>query len=685
MKLLAGLVATTCALTDEETAKFLCRDQDNFIFEPHSTYSSDAVNEYASAANNWNGCHYDMSLPCYRKQIDCSITVTVNPTPNALQRIQFESNGIADHNSWALTGRNSATVETNSAFRVPRVPELLPLADAVDAPQGPLGFAINGVAIFGPYNSKCCDATFAEIQSMDYCLGHPSPNDAYHYHYYPKSTSGYQGCLASCSAGETSGIIGIMKDGFPLYGPMQYYSASEGKMYLDPANCNDCVLMQLNNSEVDECGGIEVADGDATIGNVYRYISTGLFPYGVQCFRGDLTAAQSQSRNGSWRAYSVGNSCGRGGDNGDNCTVFNEDWVANNGCTPGNCQYSAATLGRKRREAMNPLEQYLTRKRRGTTDPLSEVYFQCNGCTNAACDGGVDSTSSPSTSSPGTGTSTTGGTATTGTGPVMTTTGGAGMTTRRPKSTTAGGMTTTAGTPMTTHMPKTTTMSGMTTTMSGAQTTRMPKSTTGGMTTTVSGAQTTRMPKSTTGGMTTTRTAPVATTTAGPNDGSDCEPVPVEFHGASFSKVLFNTVSKALVRVNVKDGNTGAAQNPYTGFAVFSRKACGQDFIEKLADGTVTFDMFDSEAEYTPQGVYMRDDAKHTSATIQWHRFGTDGKLSNAKRDQMYVMFDGLDQVNFGNKDQTTCVESAQIGAGAESMAAEDHTYCVGWFKTVGW
>ena len=42
---------------------------------------------------------------------------------------------------------------------------------ATDANQGAVGYATNGVAIFGPYNSGCCDATFNEIQTMDYWNG----------------------------------------------------------------------------------------------------------------------------------------------------------------------------------------------------------------------------------------------------------------------------------------------------------------------------------------------------------------------------------------------------------------------------------------------------------------------------------------------------------------------------------
>ena len=87
------------------------------------------------------------------------------------QRIQIDSNGIPDHSAWALTGSTSTITEQSNSFRVPTVPVLLSMEQSTDANQGAVGYATNGVAIFGPYNSGCCDATFNEIQTMDYWNG----------------------------------------------------------------------------------------------------------------------------------------------------------------------------------------------------------------------------------------------------------------------------------------------------------------------------------------------------------------------------------------------------------------------------------------------------------------------------------------------------------------------------------
>ena len=103
----------------------------------------------------------------------------------------------------------------------------------------------------------------------------------------------------SCNGNVESGIVGVAYDGFPFYGPMQYYSGKnhltlreanlpsfslerEGKVYNDPSKCSDCRLMQLNAVQTDACGGIEVADGDPQEGGQYRYIVSNIFPYNLQ-------------------------------------------------------------------------------------------------------------------------------------------------------------------------------------------------------------------------------------------------------------------------------------------------------------------------------------------------------------------------------------------------------------------
>ena len=62
----------------------------------------------------------------------------------------------------------------------------------------------------------------------------------------------------TCSQDQAASIVGVALDGFAIYTSMQYYSASEGKVYIDESNCSDCTLMQLDSRHTDRCGGVEV-------------------------------------------------------------------------------------------------------------------------------------------------------------------------------------------------------------------------------------------------------------------------------------------------------------------------------------------------------------------------------------------------------------------------------------------
>ena len=68
-------------------------------------------NDFISGENNWDGCHTDHALPCYKNEMACSVSLTAL---GGGKRFQLDSNGIPDHNSWALTGRTSVISEDSS-------------------------------------------------------------------------------------------------------------------------------------------------------------------------------------------------------------------------------------------------------------------------------------------------------------------------------------------------------------------------------------------------------------------------------------------------------------------------------------------------------------------------------------------------------------------------------------------
>lgn len=71
---------------------------------------------------------------------------------------------------------------------------------------GPIGIAINGVAIF---NNQAApgDDIFREAETFDRCAAHPAPDSTYHYHSEPYAISH-----------DDSRLIGVLKDGYFIYG-----------------------------------------------------------------------------------------------------------------------------------------------------------------------------------------------------------------------------------------------------------------------------------------------------------------------------------------------------------------------------------------------------------------------------------------------------------------------------------
>ena len=58
-------------------------------------------------------------------------------------------------------------------------------------------------------------------------------------------------------------------------------------------------------------------------------------------------------------------------------------------------------------------------------------------------------------------------------------------------------------------------------------------------------------------------------------------------------------------------------------------------------------------------------------------------ELGNAKKDLIYMVISGLDQVDFGNKDLSTCVTTGVVGA--STVQDEDLTYCISEQKIIDW
>jgi len=78
-------------------------------------------------------------------------------------------NGVPDHHAWGMSGSLAWIQEVKSSIRLPKAPKLLSIEDAKaqGAGAGTIGFALNGVSIYKPYNSSCCDAVYARALQMN--------------------------------------------------------------------------------------------------------------------------------------------------------------------------------------------------------------------------------------------------------------------------------------------------------------------------------------------------------------------------------------------------------------------------------------------------------------------------------------------------------------------------------------
>jgi hypothetical protein len=128
-------------------------------------------------------------------------------------------------------------------------------------PMGPIGYAVNGVAIFNALDALGRDAVAHEV--LDRCDGHPERTGTYHYHHIPDCL------LKGQPATAPSKLAGWALDGYPIFGPR----GPGGKLWTD--------------AELDVCHGrtgVVTIDGKRV--RTYYYAATLEYPYTLGCFHG---------------------------------------------------------------------------------------------------------------------------------------------------------------------------------------------------------------------------------------------------------------------------------------------------------------------------------------------------------------------------------------------------------------
>nr|XP_054770766.1 uncharacterized protein LOC129278645 [Lytechinus pictus] len=169
----------------------------------------------------------------------------------------IQSNNIPDHETGTFPGNHNpnSILEQTVSRTVPKEPQVATTTTCL--PGGPIGIAVNGIAIFNPWDADGENAVEGEgAEVFDMCDGHPDQRGTYHYHREPSS------CLFDVNPGVSSPMVGVAFDGFAIYGPVD-----------ESGNT-------LTSADLDECHGRYNSDG------VYQYHTTSDFPYILGCYRG---------------------------------------------------------------------------------------------------------------------------------------------------------------------------------------------------------------------------------------------------------------------------------------------------------------------------------------------------------------------------------------------------------------
>ncbi|WP_431165511.1 YHYH protein [Tenacibaculum halocynthiae] len=139
--------------------------------------------------------------------------------------LEITTNGLPDHKSpyWgqgnamyeAYNGtnpnwnKNPNTIQTqNITFKIPLYPKEATTKEVTSL--GPIGVSLNGVAFYNQYAGPNNQPLTNEINSFDQYLGHPQNSGQYHYHIEPVYLTSKLG---------KSSFLGLLADGFPVYGP----------------------------------------------------------------------------------------------------------------------------------------------------------------------------------------------------------------------------------------------------------------------------------------------------------------------------------------------------------------------------------------------------------------------------------------------------------------------------------
>jgi YHYH protein len=180
-----------------------------------------------------------------------TVTIRTTDVPDHPSPYWGAGNALYEAPQGGMTPNGFTLTPQNLVFRIPLAPAAMTPSDT---PLGAIGVAVNGVALYNQYAAGR-QPLGPEIFSFDRYNGHPTPNQQYHYHFEP----------LWITAASKSRLIGVLLDGFPVYGPQD----ADGH----------------TPSDLDSCHGHTTATPEFPSG-IYHYHTADTAPYISGCFRG---------------------------------------------------------------------------------------------------------------------------------------------------------------------------------------------------------------------------------------------------------------------------------------------------------------------------------------------------------------------------------------------------------------
>lgn len=191
--------------------------------------------------------------------------------------------GFSDLTADEFTKTSSSEIQvTDVDATITTLPKCI--TTTVETSLGRIGIVLNGAQLFNDYENMektivalDDNVTHDHASFVDECNGHPLQGlDGYHYHGVPK-------CITERidTAGKHSSLLGILEDGFPVYGPQ----GDKG--------------VALTNADLDTCSGHFGATPEFPNGIYHYHLTNDKAPYSIDCYHGEVdTSSQDTGRMG---------------------------------------------------------------------------------------------------------------------------------------------------------------------------------------------------------------------------------------------------------------------------------------------------------------------------------------------------------------------------------------------------